>query len=60
MIGGRVVEQFIDEALAAAAAMDEQIFECHEAIEVDAQLRLAPLSNLARVTAREVVLAAIE
>src|SRR5690349_1029886 len=55
-----VPHQLVDVALPAGAAVDEEVLEVLEALEVHVQLRLAPAGQLAHFTPREAVLGGLD
>ena len=48
-------DQLVNEALATPAAMDQQILQLLQPVQMDLQLRIAPARRLAHVAAREAV-----
>ena len=52
-----VPDQLVHERLPARAAMSNQVFHLHQAIQVHAQLRFAPLRVLAQLSAAKAVIA---
>lgn len=50
-IGGPLKEELVNEALAALAAMDDEVFEFFELVQMALHLGVAPAGVLAHVTA---------
>ena len=59
-VGRRLVEQFVNEGLPTAATVDQQVFQLLQALQVNLELRVSPVGELADVPAAETVVGPVD